>query len=175
MMSNIKINGKWITNPEYERKYRRLHLLERNANSRKVWVSNPKIREYYRLNQWARKHTVLSSRCELCDSTEHLERHHPDIWNYPEIIVTLCVECHNSFRKEQCAQKREEVKKKRREIEWKAGYERVQATRKLLNPNNPHQPTVREIAPAVGLSRSWVSKHDVYGYASCRDKERNKP
>jgi hypothetical protein len=173
-MSNIKINGKWIPNPEYQREYRRLHLLERNEYNRKVWISNPKIREYYRLNQWARKNTVLSSRCELCDSTEHLERHHPDILNYPEIIVTVCVDCHYYIRKEQYAQKLEEAKEKRRKIEWKAGHERVQTARKLLNPNNPHQPTVIEIASAVGLSKTWVSKHDFYGYVKCEDKEKNK-
>lgn len=31
--------------------------------------------------------------CELCDSIEKLERHHLD-YKYPEIIVTLCKECH---------------------------------------------------------------------------------
>jgi len=42
----------------------------------------------------------LGLECELCPEddkrTEKLERHHPD-YDYPEIIVTCCKECHENI------------------------------------------------------------------------------
>jgi len=35
----------------------------------------------------------LAKECELCGNTENLEHHHPD-YDYPEIYVTVCKECH---------------------------------------------------------------------------------
>ncbi len=32
-------------------------------------------------------------RCEICDSTESLQAHHPD-YTFPSIVVTLCRSCH---------------------------------------------------------------------------------
>lgn len=47
----------------------------------------------------SRKSIPLSSKCELCSSTEHLLRHHVD-YDYPEIIVTVCSECHSYIHKD---------------------------------------------------------------------------
>ena len=46
----------------------------------------------------ARYHVPLASSCELCDSTENLERHHLD-YSEPLIIVTLCTSCHQYIHK----------------------------------------------------------------------------
>jgi hypothetical protein len=46
----------------------------------------------------ARYHVPLASSCELCDSTENLNRHHMD-YSEPLIIVTLCASCHRYIHK----------------------------------------------------------------------------
>lgn len=53
--------------------------------------------EIIRAHNCSNHHVPLGKECELCPEddkrTENLERHHPD-YNYPEIIVTVCKECH---------------------------------------------------------------------------------
>lgn len=56
--------------------------------------------EYYRktslknnARQQAKKQIPLKNKCELCGSTEWLERHHPD-YNKPMEVQTLCRSCH---------------------------------------------------------------------------------
>jgi hypothetical protein len=36
----------------------------------------------------------LKSNCEICQSTENLQRHHPD-YSKPKNFITLCLACHN--------------------------------------------------------------------------------
>jgi hypothetical protein len=75
---------------------------EYQRNYMKQWYPNhtESYRQYKQLNRqkvnaeaFARRHSSLSSQCELCGSTENLERHHPD-YSEPTITVTVCRLCH---------------------------------------------------------------------------------
>jgi len=100
-------------NPDSHRKANREH---KERNREKI---NKEGREYYQRNrgkvllsnlirreenpmidaihQYTRYHFPLASECELCPEddkrTENLEHHHPD-YDYPEIFVTCCRQCH---------------------------------------------------------------------------------
>lgn len=39
----------------------------------------------------------IKSACEWCNSTEFLQRHHPD-YSKPEYYLTLCASCHNKTK-----------------------------------------------------------------------------
>ena len=41
----------------------------------------------------------FAEKCELCDSTQNLVRHHPD-YSEPTIYVTLCSSCHRYVHEE---------------------------------------------------------------------------
>jgi hypothetical protein len=49
----------------------------------------------------------------------------------------------------------------RRPVDWNEKHEWVMEARNLLNPDDPMAPAQQEIADALGMSRQWVSKHDV--------------
>ena len=43
----------------------------------------------------------IGPKCEICGFIgNNLVRHHPDIENYPNIIVTVCKECHDCLTNE---------------------------------------------------------------------------
>ena len=48
--------------------------------------------------QLARRHIPVSGACELCSSTEHLLRHHPD-YNRPLDVQIICKSCHTRIHK----------------------------------------------------------------------------
>jgi len=62
---------------------------------RKFHLKNPNRYDFY--NE-AHRYPILNQ-CEFCNSIEGLERHHPD-YNYPEIFVTTCNECHSWIERE---------------------------------------------------------------------------
>lgn len=95
-------------NPEYHKVYGKVWR-GKNKESikeiKKIWAENNKDK----LTKASRKHyenfpekqkarilalkIELKSCCEICDSTEHLQRHH---WRYdkPLLVNTLCNDCH---------------------------------------------------------------------------------
>lgn len=89
----------------YQRQYRMTHPEFRNRkleyartyNRRKIPIPyserNVDLKKHY-AEIIAQKECPLGPCCELCDSTEYLQRHHPD-YDYPTIIVTSCASCHN--------------------------------------------------------------------------------
>lgn len=42
--------------------------------------------------QAQRKHKA--EKCQVCGSTERVQRHHPDILNTPSVVMILCEKCH---------------------------------------------------------------------------------
>ena len=42
----------------------------------------------------------LKDKCENCESTKNLQRHHPD-HSHPEIFITLCSKCHNALKRKE--------------------------------------------------------------------------
>ncbi len=87
--------------PSYYAEYRQNHREEIkawNRNHSKYYndyqrsykKNNPKI---VNAQNVAEQNCSLAQYCELCGSTENLERHHPD-YAEPKIIVTVCVSCH---------------------------------------------------------------------------------
>lgn len=76
---------------KYLRKYQREHY--------RGEYYNPKVRHARYLAQ----KLEIGTSCELCPDNDkrrmNLERHHPD-YDYPEIFVTVCSECHSWIHKE---------------------------------------------------------------------------
>lgn len=93
-----KSKNYYAKNIEKAREKRLLH-------ERKVRQDNPEKardywRKYYQRNRKkvlardiSKREVPLGNRCEICGSTENLERHHID-YDKPELVVTLCRECH---------------------------------------------------------------------------------
>ena len=58
----------------------------------------------YKEGQWSwhtrdwkeRRAKILKEKCEICDSTDKLERHHPN-YDFPLFIQTLCKKCHTKI------------------------------------------------------------------------------
>lgn len=48
----------------------------------------------------------------------------------------------------------------RRDISWDEKHKWVTEARRLLNPNDPTQPSQREVAKVLGLGKSWVYQYD---------------
>lgn len=97
-------------NSEYRNKNK---LKERDRHSKYYEENKEKIKEYYQKNKSilnekrkkygkklqvvrakARHNIPLNSYCDICHSTENLQRHH---WRYdkPLLVNTLCKECHD--------------------------------------------------------------------------------
>jgi 5-methylcytosine-specific restriction endonuclease McrA len=75
--------------------WKKTHRFQVNESNRKSHERYPKK---YKARTFADHHIPLLLTCELCPEddqrSEKLEHHHPD-YDYPEITVTSCVECHN--------------------------------------------------------------------------------
>jgi hypothetical protein len=80
---------------------------EQNRKRTREWYASHRMvcQRYKKLNRhktnaeaFARHHVNVGSQCEICDSTENLERHHPD---YAErlVVVTVCRACHVNIHK----------------------------------------------------------------------------
>jgi hypothetical protein len=98
-MRNYMVNY-LLTHPDYRKKELqrlkngRKNNPNKNAHYQSVWRErNP---EKEKIHGLARS-VLRISQCEICPEddirTTTLERHHPD-YDYPEIIVTVCQECH---------------------------------------------------------------------------------
>ena len=74
---------------EYYQKHRE-QILKKQEKKQKV---NRKLVNAQRL---AEKHISLGKTCENCESTEGLERHHPD-YDKPLDVRTLCKKCHRNI------------------------------------------------------------------------------
>ena len=80
----------------------------------------------------------------------HRKRINPD-WKEEEVVVvdpmqSLVIRVHaNSLR---------------RDVPWSEKHKWIMEARKLLNPQDPMQPSQGEVAKALGMSQQWVSKHD---------------
>jgi hypothetical protein len=83
--------------PNHSQKWDKEHLESKRINARVYCLKSP---EKIKAHNTAHYHTSLGLFCELCPDddvrTENLERHHPD-YTYPEIVVTLCKECHEGL------------------------------------------------------------------------------
>lgn len=75
----------------YNKKYREKHSRECDLEYFRHYRRNN--RQKIRAQDRARRHTELGSECEICRSTENLERHHPD-YSKPLEVITLCHQCH---------------------------------------------------------------------------------
>jgi hypothetical protein len=85
-------------------RYRKTHQQEFNRRQKEYYrrhkeelLEKDKIRRELEPEK-AHAHNVaryipLAPNCELCPSTERLQRHHPD-YSEPYIVVTLCKDCH---------------------------------------------------------------------------------
>lgn len=89
---------RWILNhlEQYRATNRRNHLdymtrhpelKSKNNRSQKQWSAHNKT-----------ERIPLANTCEICNSNEHLVRHHPD-YKYPKIFVTLYQSCHMSVHR----------------------------------------------------------------------------
>lgn len=92
---------KYRQTPEYKRKRREYEKRRRQRpefkekeriRNRKRWKTQPTRRAKTYVKKKGQK-IPIHKQCEFCPSTGHLERHHPD-YNYPDIFVTVCSECH---------------------------------------------------------------------------------
>ncbi len=52
--------------------------------------------EKFRAKVYAERYAKLGEKCEVCSTTERLERHHPD-YSKPLEIMTLCHRCHRGI------------------------------------------------------------------------------
>lgn len=92
--------------PEYYKEYRQNHKEQIRAwNLKHSEYYQEYQREYKKNNPQivnaqnvAENNCPLGQYCEFCNSTENLERHHPD-YTEPKIIVTVCVSCHRWIHK----------------------------------------------------------------------------
>lgn len=87
-----------------ERKWK-IHNPLKMKQARKNWANRNKDHMRELLRKWEQKEPMkkivhnharylkAQSKCEICDSKEKLQKHHPD-YDEPEVIVTLCKECH---------------------------------------------------------------------------------
>ena len=80
---------------EYQRKYRKNHLKVYSERQKKYSETHPKV---IKAQNYAKYHCETSSDCEVCGSTENLERHHPD-YSEPLMIMTVCRKCHNHIHR----------------------------------------------------------------------------
>jgi hypothetical protein len=114
-------NRQWLKDhPEYKREYAQKHKKEINERKRKYYQKHPekhdKIKKWKKDNPekiakysetWILNHpekkeaqieatksiSVLDAKCQLCGSTENLQRHHPD-YSKPLEVWILCRPCH---------------------------------------------------------------------------------
>ena len=75
---------------EYKLKYYKNHKREIIFRNNIYKISNP---EKYKAKMLAQYWIKLKQNCEICNSTNNLQRHH---WRYdkPLLVNTLCIDCH---------------------------------------------------------------------------------
>jgi hypothetical protein len=92
-----------VYNQQYHKKNKE-RIRKQQHDTQQKWHEDH--REYYnmrsRAQQYCLRHNLpMEKECELCPEddkiTIDLERHHPD-YNYPEIFVTVCGQCHNAVK-----------------------------------------------------------------------------
>lgn len=76
-----------LKHPIVKRKRHTLTPVEKNKRWREENPHKSAIQTH------ARRHTCLASNCSNCETSEHLERHHPD-YSKPLQVITLCHSCH---------------------------------------------------------------------------------
>jgi hypothetical protein len=100
---NWTIEQQRKSNREYQRRHPEIAKEYYATHKELCYQIHKRYRHNYpeidKAEKWAERHIPLGPECEFCGSTKRLQRHHPD-YNYPEIIVTACCECHNWLRKE---------------------------------------------------------------------------
>ena len=74
---------------DYYLKHKQQYLNQAKKDQKRYRKERPKV---YAAVDKARKYPI-AKKCEFCGRTKNLQRHHPD-YNYPEIFVTCCKECH---------------------------------------------------------------------------------
>lgn len=85
--------------PNYYQEYRQNHPEVFRESSRRWYQSNKERRNKLAvIRNLAQRKVKLDVNCEICDSTENLERHHPD-YSKPLVVQTLCKPCHNRLDK----------------------------------------------------------------------------
>jgi hypothetical protein len=80
---------------EMHRRYYEKHREQILAKSKLYRQLHPQIRKAQKKADY---YVPLGQKCELCGSTQNLERHHPDYSN-PLKIVTLCIKCHKKIHR----------------------------------------------------------------------------
>lgn len=81
---------------EINRAYAKRHPQKQIQINRRWSARNP---EKINAQIYARN-IPLASNCQRCNTTERLERHHPD-YSKPGEIITLCHSCHSQLHTEQ--------------------------------------------------------------------------
>jgi len=79
---------------EWVKKHRERWLEIKRIGARKYVRLHPEIIMAHRKARHFRK-KLLKGRCEICDSKNRLELHHPD-YSKPLLVITLCATCHRS-------------------------------------------------------------------------------
>jgi hypothetical protein len=74
----------------YEKNRRTIHrkkLTEKQFNRRQM------NKQKYNAQQQAKRNVTMEDKCQICNSTNDLQRHH---WRYdkPLLVATLCKQCH---------------------------------------------------------------------------------
>ena len=79
--------------------------------------------EIVRANKSAYRDLPIADCCEICGSTENLQRHHPD-YSLPDVVLTICSSCHKRIHDELQKQKNaeEEIAKLTKQLEKVAWY-----------------------------------------------------
>jgi len=94
---------------EYARKWKFKNQEKAKINSKNYRLRHPdkikKFKKEYEKNNIEKKrcrciagYYPMAKQCNICGSTENLERHHPD-YSKPKIFETLCRDCHNKITK----------------------------------------------------------------------------
>jgi hypothetical protein len=87
----------YANHKEQASKYRKKSRAKQGVKAKKAFVEwkkeNP---ESYRAWAIAKRWVPLKPNCEICGSTENLERHHKD-YGKPLEVLTLCRICHNAL------------------------------------------------------------------------------
>lgn len=110
--------------------------------------------EQHRAVVWAIRHCPLNPVCEICDSTENLERHHPD-YDYPDMTTPQKVEM--GFVLEPLYEERA----KQRQVATlpKKGEKGFQPMSGSIEPHTRDEgKTTEQTAKAVGTSRTTYER-----------------
>jgi hypothetical protein len=85
----------YAKNKESRREWRKKHRAKIAECARQSLERNP---ERKRAIDLAQRHVPLAKKCEMCEATKNLERHHDD-YSKPLEVKTMCKQCHEAYHR----------------------------------------------------------------------------